>query len=101
MELDTVPERLLVLGGGYVGLEFGQMFRRFGAEVAVVQRGPAPLAREDQDVAAAVAAIMREDGIEVLLDATATPGERDGEGPRPHGDLAGGARAPPGRHRPV
>jgi pyruvate/2-oxoglutarate dehydrogenase complex dihydrolipoamide dehydrogenase (E3) component len=72
MELDAVPERLLVLGGGYVGLEFGQMFRRFGAEVTIVQRGPALLAREDRDVAEAVAGIMREDGIEVLLDADAT-----------------------------
>jgi pyruvate/2-oxoglutarate dehydrogenase complex dihydrolipoamide dehydrogenase (E3) component len=69
MELDAVPEHLLVLGGGYVGLEFGQMFRRFGARVTIVQRGPALLAREDTDVAEAVAGIMREDGIEVLLDA--------------------------------
>ena len=76
MELDVVPEHLLVLGGGNVGLEFGQMFRRFGARVTVVQRGPALLAREDADVADAVAGIMREDGIEVLLDAetTAAPG---------------------------
>ncbi|HXM56708.1 MAG TPA: mercuric reductase [Candidatus Dormibacteraeota bacterium] len=72
MELDVVPEHLLVLGGGYVGLEFGQMFRRFGSAVTVVQRGPALLAREDPDVADAVAGIMREDGIEVLLDASAT-----------------------------
>jgi pyruvate/2-oxoglutarate dehydrogenase complex dihydrolipoamide dehydrogenase (E3) component len=67
MELDTVPEHLLVLGGGYVGLEFGQMFRRFGSQVTVVQRGPRLLAREDQDVAEAVADILREDGITVLL----------------------------------
>jgi len=72
MELDEVPEHLLVLGGGYVGLEFGQMFRRFGARVTIVQRGPALLAREDPDVAEAVAGIMREDGIDVLLDADAT-----------------------------
>src|SRR5215471_18636252 len=72
MELDEVPEHLLVLGGGYVGLEFGQMFRRFGARVTIVQRGPALLAREDPDVAESVARIMREDGIDVLLDADAT-----------------------------
>ncbi len=81
MELDHVPQHLLVLGGGYVGLEFGQMFRRFGAEVTIVQRGPALLAREDPDVAEAVAGIMREDGIEVLLDADAsrvTAGEDGG-----------------------
>jgi pyruvate/2-oxoglutarate dehydrogenase complex dihydrolipoamide dehydrogenase (E3) component len=67
MELDTLPEHLLVLGGGYVGLEFGQMFRRFGSQVSVVQRGPRLLAREDGDVADAVADILRQDGITVLL----------------------------------
>ena len=71
MELDRVPEHLLVLGGGYVGLEFGQMFRRFGAAVTVVQRGRQLLAREDPDVADAVASILREDGIEILLRAEA------------------------------
>jgi len=68
MELDIVPEHLLVIGGGYVGLEFGQMFRRFGSQVTVVQRGKYLLNREDPDVAAEVAKIMREDGIEVLLE---------------------------------
>ncbi|MDP9484955.1 MAG: FAD-dependent oxidoreductase, partial [Actinomycetota bacterium] len=58
---------LLVLGGGYVGIEFAQMFRRFGSEVTVVQRGPQLLAREDADVAEAVAEILRGDDIEVLL----------------------------------
>src|SRR5689334_8649881 len=67
MELDRVPEHLLVLGGGYVGLEFGQMFRRFGSQVTVVQRGPRLLSREDADVADAVARLLVEDGIRVLL----------------------------------
>ena len=67
MELDEVPDHLLVLGGGYVGLEFAQMFRRFGSEVTIVQRGPQLLAREDADVAEAVAEVLREDGVEVLL----------------------------------
>src|SRR5436190_9332274 len=52
MELDTVPEHLLVLGGGYVGLEFGQMFHRFGSRVTIVQRSKRLLTREDGDVAA-------------------------------------------------
>ena len=69
MELDKTPRHLLVLGGGYIGLEFGQMFRRFGAEVTIVHRGAQLLAREDTDIAEAVAAILREDGIEVLLQA--------------------------------
>jgi pyruvate/2-oxoglutarate dehydrogenase complex dihydrolipoamide dehydrogenase (E3) component len=67
MELDEVPEHLLVLGGGYVGLEFAQMFRRFGSEVTIVQRGPQLLSREDADVAEAVAEVLRDDGVEVLL----------------------------------
>ena len=67
MELDEVPEHLLVLGGGYVGLEFGQMFRRFGSRVTIVQRGPQLLGREDADVAEAVAKILHDDGIDVML----------------------------------
>jgi len=71
MDLDRVPKHLLVLGGGYIGLEFGQMFRRFGSAVTVVQRGGQLLAREDPDVAEAVAAILQEDGIEIVLEAEA------------------------------
>src|SRR5215203_6268187 len=78
MELDEVPEQLLVLGGGYVGLEFAQMFRRFGSEVTIVERGPQLLAREDTDVAEAVAEVLRDDGIEVLLETDAVSAERDG-----------------------
>ncbi len=80
MELDSVPGHLLVLGGGYVGLEFGQMFRRFGSDVTIVQRGARLLAREDDDVADEVAKIMREDGIEVLLEATPVHVEKTGNG---------------------
>src|SRR6266853_2872300 len=68
MELDIVPEHLLVFGGSYVGLEFGQMFRRFGSQVSIIQRGAHLLAREDNDVADAVTDILREDGIDVLLE---------------------------------
>jgi pyruvate/2-oxoglutarate dehydrogenase complex dihydrolipoamide dehydrogenase (E3) component len=67
MELDVVPEHLLIVGGGYVGLEFGQMFRRFGSKVTIVQRGSQLLSREDDDVAEEVARILREDGIEIWL----------------------------------
>ncbi len=69
MELDQAPEHLLVLGGGYIGVEFGQMFRRFGSRVTIVQSGPQLLGREDQDIAAEVLTILRQDGIEVLLNA--------------------------------
>jgi pyruvate/2-oxoglutarate dehydrogenase complex dihydrolipoamide dehydrogenase (E3) component len=68
MELDQVPEHLLVVGGGYVGLEFGQMFGRFGSQVTIVQRRGQLLPREDPDVAEEIANILRQDGIEVLLE---------------------------------
>lgn len=71
MELADLPEHLLVLGGGYIGLEFAQMFRRFGSRVTVIQRGPRLLGREDADVAGAVLAILREDGVEILLETDA------------------------------
>jgi pyruvate/2-oxoglutarate dehydrogenase complex dihydrolipoamide dehydrogenase (E3) component len=71
MELEVLPEHLLVLGGGYIGLEFGQMFRRFGSAVTMVQHGKQLLAREDPDVAAEVRKVLQEDGIEVLLETDA------------------------------
>jgi pyruvate/2-oxoglutarate dehydrogenase complex dihydrolipoamide dehydrogenase (E3) component len=72
MELDAVPSHLLVIGGGYVGLEFAQMFRRFGSQVTIIQRGRQLLVREDSDVAEAVAQILTEDGIEMLLNSAPT-----------------------------
>ena len=80
MELDIVPEHLLIIGGGYVGLEFGQMFRRFGSAVTVVQRGRNLLTREDPDVAEAVANILRQDGLEILLETKPTRVGKTGEG---------------------
>lgn len=71
-ELGEVPKHLLVLGGGYIGLEFGQLFRRLGAEVTIIQRGGQPLAREDEDIAAKMLEILREDGIMVHLNSTAS-----------------------------
>ena len=70
MELDAVPSHLLVIGGGYVGLEFSQMFRRFGSQVTIIQRSAQLLGREDADVADAVAKILTEDGIEILFSST-------------------------------
>jgi pyruvate/2-oxoglutarate dehydrogenase complex dihydrolipoamide dehydrogenase (E3) component len=70
MELEELPEHLVILGGGYIGLEFGQMFRRFGSEVTIVQTGPRLMTTEDEDVSDEVAAILREDGITILTSAT-------------------------------
>jgi pyruvate/2-oxoglutarate dehydrogenase complex dihydrolipoamide dehydrogenase (E3) component len=67
MELDMVPEHLVILGGGYIAVEFSQMFRRFGSEVTIIQRRDSLLPREDGDVGEAIATILREDGVEVVL----------------------------------
>lgn len=79
MELDRLPEHLLVMGGGYIGLEFGQMFRRYGSQVTIVHRGNRLLAREDPDVADEIADILREDGITLLLNSEVTRARRDGD----------------------
>lgn len=79
MELDAVPEHLLVLGGGYVGLEFGQMFRRFGSRVTIVHRGPHLLKNEDDDVTDEIASIFKQDGIEILLNASSERVSKAGE----------------------
>lgn len=69
-ELDRLPEHLVILGGGYVGCEFAQMFRRFGSRVTLIERSARFLKREDPDVAEQVLRIFREDGIDVLLEAS-------------------------------
>ncbi len=78
MELDAVPEHLLVLGGGYVGVEFGQAFRRYGSRVTIVQDREQLLPREDPDLAEALLAVFRDEGIEVRLGARAVAARGDG-----------------------
>ncbi|MFJ6589937.1 mercuric reductase [Streptomyces violaceusniger] len=80
MELGELPDHLIILGGGYIGLEFGQMFRRFGSEVTIVQTGPRLLMREDDDVSDEVATILRDEGITVLTSATPERVEEAGGG---------------------
>lgn len=98
MELEEVPRRLLVLGGGYIGLEFGQMFGRFGSEVTIVQRGPRLLPREDPDVAEAIRQLLEEDGIEVLLGGEAKRVEGRAGALRLEVELSEGPRALEGSH---
>ncbi len=71
LELDAVPDRLVIIGGSYIALEFAQMYRRFGAEVTVIEKGPRLTSREDEDVSAAIKEILEAEGIEVVVDATA------------------------------
>jgi pyruvate/2-oxoglutarate dehydrogenase complex dihydrolipoamide dehydrogenase (E3) component len=69
MEVDFLPEHLIVIGGSYIGLEFGQMYRRFGSHVTIVEMGPRLIGREDEDVSAAVKEILENEGIAIRLDA--------------------------------
>jgi pyruvate/2-oxoglutarate dehydrogenase complex dihydrolipoamide dehydrogenase (E3) component len=80
MELDTLPEHLLIIGGGYIGLEFGQMFRRFGSQVTIIQRRPRLLINEDEDVSDEITKILREDGVTVLTETTPQRAEQLGDG---------------------
>jgi len=69
MDIDFVPEHLIVVGGSYVGLEFGQMFRRFGSKVTIIEKGPRLIQREDEDVSAAIQEILEGEGIQLRLNA--------------------------------
>jgi pyruvate/2-oxoglutarate dehydrogenase complex dihydrolipoamide dehydrogenase (E3) component len=79
MDVDFLPRHLVVIGGSYVGLEFAQMFRRFGSEVTVVEKGPRLIAREDQDVSDAVKDILEKEGIRIRLNAECISFEPRGE----------------------
>ena len=80
MELDRVPAHLLILGGGFIGLEFAQMFRRFGSAVTIIQRGTQLAPKEDADVGEEIAKIFREDGITVLLETETVRAARNTDG---------------------
>jgi dihydrolipoamide dehydrogenase len=78
MELADVPEHLAIIGGGYIGLEFGQMFRRFGSKVTIIQLADKLIPREDDDIIEEMAKILKEDGIDILLNAkTKTASQKD------------------------
>ncbi|MGH7535826.1 MAG: FAD-dependent oxidoreductase, partial [Gemmatimonadales bacterium] len=98
MELAETPEHLLVLGGGYIGIEFAQMFRRFGSRVTVVQRGRQLLPLEDEDIAQAVLGVLKEDGVEVLLESQARRAEAADGGIRLTLTTPTGERAVQGSH---
>ena len=70
LELDTVPEHLVIIGGSYIALEFAQMYRRFGARVSVIEKGPRLASREDEDVSATIKEILEAEGIDVHVGAT-------------------------------
>ncbi len=78
MELKEFPEHLLILGGGYIGVEFAQMFRRFGSQVTIINRGAQILAREDSDVATELQKALEAEGIRFVSNANATRVEKKG-----------------------
>lgn len=82
LELDTLPRHLAVIGGSYIGLEFAQMYRRFGAEVTIVERGAHLASREDEDVSQAIREILEAEGIDVQTGADAIAFARDRDGTR-------------------
>jgi pyruvate/2-oxoglutarate dehydrogenase complex dihydrolipoamide dehydrogenase (E3) component len=98
MELDSLPEHLVIVGGSYIGLEFAQMYRRFGSEVTVIERGPRLVRREDEDVSEAVREILENEGIRVRLDANCLSGAKKGDRVAVQVDCASGDREVVGSH---
>jgi len=80
MQVDRVPEHLIIIGGSYIGLEFAQMYRRFGSRVTVIEAGPRLIGREDEDVSEAIRAVLAAEGIEFQLNAKCISMQRRGAG---------------------
>ncbi len=80
LDLDVLPAHLVIVGGSYIGLEFGQMFRRFGSQVTIVEKGPRLIQHEDEDVSAAVLEILEKEGISIRLEAECIRFENRGDG---------------------
>ena len=78
MEIDFVPEHLVIVGGSYIGLEFGQMYRRFGSRVTIVEMGDRLIGRDDEDVSDAVREILENEGVEIRLNSECITLEREG-----------------------
>jgi len=98
MDVDFLPEHLIIIGGSYIGLEFGQMYRRFGARVTVVEKGPRLIQREDEDVSQAVREILEGEGVDIRLNANCMTARRDGDQIAVGLDCASGAPEVHGSH---
>ena len=98
MDVDFLPEHLVIIGGSYIGLEFGQMYRRFGARVTVIEKAPQIIAREDSDVIEAVTTILRDDGVTIETGAECMQVEKRGKQVAVKLDCAGSAREVEGSH---
>lgn len=98
MEVDFLPEHLVIIGGSYVGLEFGQMYRRFGSEVTIVEKGPRLIQREDEDVSEAIREILETEGVNVHLNAECMSVQRRGDKVAVRLDCQSSAREVVGSH---
>jgi pyruvate/2-oxoglutarate dehydrogenase complex dihydrolipoamide dehydrogenase (E3) component len=98
MDVDFVPPHLIIVGGSYIGLEFGQMYRRFGSKVTIVEMAPRPIQNEDEDVSAAVHEILAKEGIDIRLNAKCIKVAKRGDGIVLSVDCATGAPDVVGSH---
>ncbi|HMC24853.1 MAG TPA: FAD-containing oxidoreductase, partial [Candidatus Udaeobacter sp.] len=98
MDVDFLPEHLIVIGGSYVGLEFAQMYRRFGSEVTVVERGPRLIHREDEDVSENIKTILEGEGIKIRLGAECIGFEKRGDKVAVQVDCSSGDKTVIGSH---
>jgi pyruvate/2-oxoglutarate dehydrogenase complex dihydrolipoamide dehydrogenase (E3) component len=98
MEIDFLPRHLVIIGGSYIGLEFAQIYRRFGSKVTVIELAPRLIAREDADVSAAVSDILSGEGIDVRVGAKRLAVARDGADIAVEVECAGGSREVVGSH---
>jgi pyruvate/2-oxoglutarate dehydrogenase complex dihydrolipoamide dehydrogenase (E3) component len=98
MDVDFLPEHLVVIGGSYVGLEFAQMYRRFGSEVTVVEKGPRLIHREDEDVSENIKTILEGEGIKIRLGAECIGFEKRGDKVAVQVDCSSGDKTVIGSH---
>ncbi len=96
--VDYLPPHLIVVGGSYIGLEFGQMFRRFGSEVTIIERAPHLISHEDEDVSIAVEQILEREGIHLRLNANCIAFSRDGDEVRARVECTDGSPEVNGTH---
>lgn len=98
MQVDFLPEHLIIIGGSYIGLEFGQMYRRFGSQVTIVEMGPRLIQRDDEDVSGAVREILENEGIHIRLNAECMAAEKRGAQLQIKLDCEKGDKAVTGSH---
>lgn len=98
MDIDFLPEHLVIVGGSYIGLEFGQIFRRFGSKVTIIEKGPRLIGHEDEDISASVKGILENEGINIQLNAECISGRKNGNGIIVDVDCKSGDRQVRGTH---